>query len=69
MAFKRSLRSHLEPEKVLLLQGKLQAGEISEDDCRELLKRMMLKGLAGGATTESLGRRFGRWFAKHAQGL
>ena len=69
MATRRKLRSYLEPEKVLLLQGKLQAGEISEGECRELLKRMMLKGLTGGAAPESPGRRFGRWFAKHAQGL
>jgi len=68
MTTKRKLRTLLEPAKVLCLQEKLQAGEIDEGECRELLKRMMLENLAGRRPG---GRKFsfGHWFAKHAQGL
>ena len=71
MTTKRKLRAFLEPEKVLRLQEKLQAGEISEGECREILKRMMLQGLAGRQPHRKkvTGFSFSNWFAKHAQGL
>jgi hypothetical protein len=71
MAAKQKLRAFLEPEKVLRLQEMLQAGEISEGECREALKYMMLQGLARQQARRrgSTGWSFGHWFAKHAQGL
>ncbi|NIQ03301.1 MAG: hypothetical protein GWM98_25420 [Nitrospinaceae bacterium] len=37
------LRSYLDPHKILLLESKLEQGEISPEECKEILKRIMLK--------------------------
>ena len=38
-----SLRSLLEPRKVQFLKKKLELGEISQKECKEIMKRLILQ--------------------------
>lgn len=37
------LRSLLEPQKVQFLKKKLELGEISQEECKEIMKRLILQ--------------------------
>ena len=59
---KTGLRSLLEPKKVRFLKKKLELGEISQKECKEIMKRLILqkydriKNRSFRATILSLGR-------------
>ena len=59
---KTGLRSLLEPKKVQFLKKKLELGEISQKECKEIMKRLILqkydriKNRSFRATILSLGR-------------
>ena len=40
---KNGLRSLLEPKEVQFLKKKLELGEISQKECKEIMKRLILK--------------------------
>ena len=40
---KTGLRSLLEPQKVQFLKKKLELGEISPEECKEIMKRLILQ--------------------------
>ena len=40
---KTGLRSLLEPQKVQFLRRKLELGEISQEECKEIMKRLILQ--------------------------
>ena len=59
---KHGLRSLLEPKEVQFLKKKLELGEISQKECKEIMKRLILqkydriKNRSFRATILSLGR-------------
>lgn len=40
---KRNFRSFVEPKEVLFLKEKLAAGEVTPEECKEFLERLMLR--------------------------